>query len=107
MASKISGLSGAPAPVGASRRAEKSRDATSGGSTDTAGSASSGDVQITSSASLLSSLEQQLHALPAVNEQRVAQLRNAIESGSYSVQPQHVADQLIQTEQTLAQISGG
>lgn len=106
MSGKISGLSGTPAPVGAGRRADKPRDASSGGAA-AAGSAGSGDVQITSSASLLASLEQQLHNMPAVNEQRVAQLRTAIENGSYSVQPQHVADQLLQMEHSLAQISGG
>lgn len=106
MASKISGLSGAPAPVAAGRRADKSRDATSGGSS-AAGSTGSGDVQITSSASLLASLEQQLHNMPAVDEQRVAQFRTAIENGSYTVQPQHVADQLLQIEHSLVQISGG
>jgi hypothetical protein len=89
MSGKISGLSGTPAPVGAGRRADKPRDASSGGAA-AAGSAGSGDVQITSSASLLASLEQQLHTMPAVNEQ-----------------PQHVADQLLQMEHSLAQISGG
>ena len=106
MASKISGVSGSPAPVGAGRGAQKARDAASGGSAG-AGSAGSGDVQITSSASLLASLEQQLHSLPAVDAQRVAQFRMAIENGSYSVQPQHVADQLMQIEHALAQATGG
>ena len=106
MASKISGVSGSPAPVGAGRGAQKARDAVSGGAAG-AGSAGSSDVQITSSASLLASLEQQLHNLPAVDAQRVAQFRMAIENGSYSVQPQHVADQLMQIEHALAQVTGG
>lgn len=105
MASKISGLSGAPAPVGAGRRADKARDAASTDSpTD---SAAGGDVEITSSASLLASLEQQLHDMPAVDERRVAHYRTAIDSGRYTVQPQHVADQLMQIEHSLAQVSGG
>ena len=106
MSGKISGLSGTPAPVGAGPRADKPRDASGGGAV-AAGSGGSGDVQITRTASLLASLEQQLHDMPAVNEQRVAQLRAAIENGSYSVQPQQVADQLMQMEHSLAQISGG
>ncbi len=104
MASKISNLSSAPAPVGAGHRADKARDAVSGGAAAAAGS---GDVQITRSASLLASLERQLHGMPALDERRVAQYRTAIENGSYTVQPRHVAEQLMQIEHSLAQISGG
>ena len=42
--------------------------------------------------------------LPAVNEQRVAQLRTAIEQGTYQVRPQHIADQLMSLERALNQL---
>lgn len=105
MPSKINSLSGAPGAVGSGRRAPKAGDASSGGSTGT--SSTPGDVHITGSASLLATLEQQLRNVPEVNQARVAQFRTAIESGSYTVQPGQVADQLMQIEHSLAQIAGG
>ncbi len=110
MASKIDSFSGAPASVEAGHRAGKARSATAAATSEAAaGSAGSapGDVHITDSANLLARLAQQLHAMPAVNEARVAQFRSAIESGSYTVQSGHVAAQLMQLEHSLAQIVGG
>jgi negative regulator of flagellin synthesis FlgM len=107
MSNKISGLSGgSTAPIGAGRAAEKTRDATSDGSSAPASSSSSdaGDVHITDSASQLASLEQAVRSLPAVDPARVAQFSSAIEQGTYTVQPQHVADQLMQLEQSLGQL---
>lgn len=66
-----------------------------------------GDVHITDSASQLASLEQTLRSLPAVDPVRVAQFQAAIEQGSYTVQPQHVADQLLQLEQALGPLPKG
>jgi negative regulator of flagellin synthesis FlgM len=106
MPSKISGLSGSPAAsVGAGRAAEKTRDPVTGGASSPAGSTPSdvGDVHITDSASQLASLEQAVRSLPAVDPARVAQFSSAIEQGTYTVQPQHVADQLIRLEQALGQ----
>ncbi|HVS77770.1 MAG TPA: flagellar biosynthesis anti-sigma factor FlgM [Steroidobacteraceae bacterium] len=109
MTNKISGLSGSPAAsIGAGRAAEKSRDPVTGGSSGSAGaSAAAGDVHITDSASQLASLEQAVRSLPAVDPARVAQFRTAIEQGTYTVQPQHVADQLMQLEQSLEQLPEG
>ena len=107
MPSKISGLSGSPAAsIGAGRPAEKTRDPVTGGSAPTsAGSSSgSGDVHITDSASQLASLEQTVRSLPAVDPVRVAQFQTAIDQGTYTVQPQHVADQLLQLEDSLKQL---
>lgn len=113
MPNKISGLNSEPAPVGAGRPANKLRDAVTGSSasagasstTSGAGSsAGSGEVHITDSASQLATLEQAVRSLPAVDPARVAQFRTAIEQGTYTVQPQHVADQLMKLEQALGQL---
>jgi negative regulator of flagellin synthesis FlgM len=106
MPNKISGLSSDPAPIGAGRPADRVRDAVTGGSAARAdgSSAASGDVHITDSASQLATLEQTLRSLPAVDETRVTQFRTAIEQGTYTVQPQQVAEQLMQLEQSLAQL---
>ena len=109
MPNKISGLSSDPAAsIGASRAAEKARDPVTGASSTTAESSSgTGDVHITDSASQLASLEQAVRNLPAVDPVRVAQFQMAIEQGTYTVQPQHVADQLMQLEQSLEQLQDG
>lgn len=109
MANKISGLSSDPAPIGAGRPANTVRDAATGSSAPAPApasnsSAGSGDVHITDSASQLASLEQTLRSMPAVDEARVMQARTAIEQGTYTVQPQQIADQLLQLEHSLAQL---
>ena len=106
MANKISGLSGSStASIGAGSPAAKTRDAATGGSPAPAGSPpATGDVHITDSASQLASLEQAVRSLPAVDAARVAQFSTAIEQGNYTVQPQHVADQLLQLEQALGHL---
>ena len=106
MPNKISGLSGNPAAsVGAGRPAEKTRDPVTGGASAPASPApAKGEVHITDSASQLASLESTLRSLPAVDPTRVALCQSAIEQGTYTVQPQHVADQLMQLEQSFKQL---
>lgn len=109
MSTKISGLSGSleASALDAGRPAEKARDPTTGGSATPEGSSPrTNEVHITDSASQLASLEQTLRSLPAVDGARVAQLQAAIEQGTYTVQPQRVADQLLQLEQALAGLPG-
>ncbi|HZT03878.1 MAG TPA: flagellar biosynthesis anti-sigma factor FlgM [Steroidobacteraceae bacterium] len=109
MSNKISGLSSDLTPIGAGRPAQKARDAATGSSSPEAdvSSAATADVHITDSASQLATLEQTLRSLPAVDEGRVAQFRTAIEQGSYAVQPQQIADQLMQLERSLSQLPEG
>jgi negative regulator of flagellin synthesis FlgM len=101
MSSKINGFDSRPAPVGPGRAIERPRDATSGGqgSRD-----SSGGVHITGTASHLAALEQTLQELPAVNEARVAEIRQAIEEGRYAVSAERIADGLARMEQALARL---
>lgn len=110
MANKISGLSSDAALVGAGSPAAKVRDAATGGSSATTTSSSSepsGEVHITDSASQLATLEQTLRSMPAVDEARVTQFRTAIDQGTYTVQPQRIADQLMKLEQSLGQLPEG
>jgi negative regulator of flagellin synthesis FlgM len=97
---------GTTASIEAGRPAAPARDAVTGGSPAQTGSvpATTGDLHITDSASQLASLEQQVRSLPAVDPARVAQFSTAIEQGTYSVQPQQIADQLLQLEQALGQL---
>ena len=96
MASKINGIEGGGgASAGASRVSRGTRGVPSSSQTP-------GDVHITDTATRLAALEQTVSDLPAVNESRVAQMRTAIEQGTYQVAPQQVADRLTQLEQALS-----
>jgi len=108
VSSKISGIDSAPiASVGPGRAVQRPQDATSGGVGSNASQDNSQDVQITGTARHLADLEQKVRDLPAVNEQRVADIRNAIDQGTYTVRPQHIADQLMSLERALAQLPDG
>lgn len=107
MASNISGIDGAqgPSSIGAGRPIQRSQDAVTGGpSADTSKGSSQQNVQITGTARQLADLDQHVRSLPDVNEQKVAQLRSAIEQGTYQVRPQHIADQLMSLERSLGSL---
>ena len=103
MTNKISGLSPSALPDALSSGGAGGAAPSSAGSAP----ASTGDLHITDSASQLASLEQSVRSLPAVDPVRVAQLQTAIEQGTYTVQPRQVADQLIQLESALGQLTKG
>ena len=101
MSSKISGVDTRTGPVGAGRAVERARDAATGAKQD-GGGASSGGVHITGTARQLADLEQVVKDMPAVDEARVAAVRQALEAGTYQVQSERIADQLLHIEQVLA-----
>jgi negative regulator of flagellin synthesis FlgM len=85
---------------------QRSSDAASGG-TQVSGGSSSGtaeNVQISGGARNLASLEQAVKDLPAVNTAKVAQISAAIAQGTYTVNPQHIADRLMQMDKELSRL---
>jgi negative regulator of flagellin synthesis FlgM len=104
---KISGIDPAQiASVGAGRPVQRSQDPVSGGTSADTSKGGSQDVQITGTARQLADLDQKVRDLPDVNEERVSQLRTAIEQGTYQVRPQHIADQLMSLERSLGSLPG-
>ncbi|MCH9695745.1 MAG: flagellar biosynthesis anti-sigma factor FlgM [Gammaproteobacteria bacterium] len=66
--------------------------------------ASSNDtVNLTSSAKLLERLDKTLESLPAVNSERVAEIRNAIESGNYEIDSDAIADAMIRLDRSFGE----
>ena len=61
----------------------------------------SDQVTITPSAAKLQAVEQKLAAVPVVDQQRVEQLRSAIESGEYQVDAKRTAEKFLQFECNL------
>jgi negative regulator of flagellin synthesis FlgM len=97
---KISGIDASRvASIDAGRAVTRPSDATAGASQGADNAAD--NVQITGTARNLARLEQTVRDLPVVDESRVAHIRSQIEQGTYSVRPQHVADQLLSLERAL------
>jgi negative regulator of flagellin synthesis FlgM len=97
--SKISGVEPKPVRVAASSAVRSTRDAASPASDNaTAGT----DVHLTGAARGLAAIEHSLRALPAVDELRVAAVKQRLQDGSYEVDPQRVADRLLRMEADLA-----
>ncbi len=55
-------------------------------------------VSMTSEAARLQKIEEQLSAVPAVNSQKVAEIKAAIANGSFTIDPQAIASKLIAYE---------
>lgn len=65
------------------------------------------EVQITPTAQLLASLEQQLAATPEVDQGRVDAIRQALSNGSYQVDSGRVADGVLAAQKFTAQAAAG
>jgi negative regulator of flagellin synthesis FlgM len=102
VANKINDLTSNVTAGQSSAAVAPARDPSTG--TAAASPAATGEVHITDTATQLAALEQGLRASPAVDSARVAQLRGAIEQGSYSVDPQQVATQLVALERALGNL---
>ena len=63
--------------------------------------ATSDRVSLTGEAQKLKELESELATQPVVDSQRVNAVRNALEDGSFAVDPQRIAEKLISLEQAL------
>ena len=107
MANTINSYSGSGAASVTSSRStqtssrESASTATSENSQSGAGNA---EVQITSTAASLASLGQRISTLPDINQNRVAQISQALANGTYSISADKIASGLLQSDQGLAQI---
>lgn len=99
VANKINGLETKPARIAATSAVTRRTDAAPE-STDVPADAGS-DVQLTGAARGLAALEQSLRAQPAVDEARVAAVKQRLQNGSYEVDPQRVADKLLRLDSDL------
>lgn len=106
MSQKIDGVELRPVRVSAGSPVRRSADGTADRSSG-GGESAGGDVQITSAARHLASLEQAILDLPAVDPARVEKVQQRLASGRYEVDPQRVADGLARMDRELARLLGG
>ncbi len=72
---------------------------TSGGTST--GSPTADSVNLTGQARQLLALEAQIASEPVVDTQRVQSVRTAVESGTFTINPERIADKMISLEQAL------
>jgi negative regulator of flagellin synthesis FlgM len=94
--SRINGLETKPVRVAPGSAVHKRAEQAAGKAGNSVDSES--DVQLTGAARNLAQLEQTLRAMPAVDELRVAAVKQRLDSGEYQVDPQRVADKLLHLE---------
>jgi negative regulator of flagellin synthesis FlgM len=97
------GIDGRPAQVAPERGVKRVKDSTDAAPSAAKGASANEGVRITDSARQLAALEQAIRALPDVDDAKVSEIRNAIESGTYEVSPDRIADKLMRWEKELAQ----
>jgi negative regulator of flagellin synthesis FlgM len=104
VASRIKGLDGGSIGPDSSNPIEKVRVSTPVGSGSPGTSASSprsDSVHITDSAKALSSLSQAVNDTPDVDMNRVAAVQQALATGSYRINPERIANNMLALEQDL------
>jgi negative regulator of flagellin synthesis FlgM len=79
---------------------DKSDTGSSSGESGTTGN-SADRVSLTGEARQLQQLESQIANEPVVDSQRVEAVRSAVENGTFTVNPDRIADKLIGLEQAL------
>jgi negative regulator of flagellin synthesis FlgM len=99
MANKISGIDGRPVQVGGGAPVSRVRDTTDGRKTET--TTPNSNIDVSDTARTLAALEEQIAAMPVVNESRVESVRRALDEGRYHVDAQRVADKMMRFEGDL------
>jgi negative regulator of flagellin synthesis FlgM len=73
----------------------------------TAATGQSSEVDITPTAQLMASLEQQVASTPAIDQSRVDSISQALSNGSYQIDSGRIADGLLSAQKFDAQASAG
>ena len=103
MANDISGINSSRTHQTGERNVTGAKKESSDSTRDTSSRASSGSdkVSLTDTAERLKSLEQQLASQPEVDKGRVSSVQHAISNGEYKVDPERVADKMIDFESSF------
>lgn len=104
MANKIGGFDNRPVRTGADRQVERA-DARATAGQPAAATPAGSSVTLTDAAKRLAALERAVAAVPDVDMARVEELRNAIESGRYTVDAERIATRLLDIERDLASVA--
>jgi negative regulator of flagellin synthesis FlgM len=104
MTDRINGQGFRPADAAGARRADTAKragDSSSGESSAASAPTASDTVNLTRSGLLLSKLEEIVHNAPVVDLDRVRSIKDALASGSYEIDDQRVADNMLRFDREL------
>jgi len=96
IASLVTQTSGQGAPVG--KQGHSHTNSPSGDSAATPGG--SDWISLTGEARQLQELENRLASQPVVDSQRVAAVRSAVENGTFTINPERIAEKMMSKEET-------
>lgn len=103
MADKINGYGGGGVDISTTRLRAIERGENAGQSRKPASaSASADDVQLTHTATSLKQIETRLASIPDVDRARVEAVRQRVESGTWKMDANRIADRLMRFERDLA-----
>lgn len=96
-------IEGTPPPAVRSTGPVGGRVAAAGGdrSSPVEASRPADSLRLTGEAASLQALQRELAAAPAVDQARVAEVRQALESGSYRIDPAKIAERMLDLDQQL------
>jgi len=98
MANDISGINSSRSQQAGERNISGTKKESSDSTSSSSGSSSADKVSLTDTAARLKALEHQLSNQPEIDSNRVSDVQNAISSGDYKVDPQRVADKMMDFE---------
>ena len=104
MTERINGQGFRPTDAAGTRRTDATKrtgDSSSGESSATNAPSTSDQVNLTRSGVLLSKLEEIVQSAPAVDVDRVRAIKDALASGSYEIDDQRVADNMLRFDREL------
>jgi len=104
MANDISGINSSRSQQTGDRSVtSKKNESTDSSSRSSAGSSPGSDkVSLTNTAERLKALEEQLAKQPEIDSDRVSDVQNAISKGKYKVDPERVADKMMNFEASFS-----
>ena len=109
MANRIKGLDGGSIGTGSSNPLEGIRGSTPVKTATTgpgpASSSQADSVHITDSARTMAALSLAVSSSPDIDTARVAVVQQALDAGQYTINPERIADRLVQLEQDLGSTS--
>ncbi|HED18728.1 MAG TPA: flagellar biosynthesis anti-sigma factor FlgM [Gammaproteobacteria bacterium] len=98
IASLVTPASGQGAPVESQEKERSNSSSVDSGNTGN----SSDRVSLTGEARRLKELETRLASTPVVDSQRVKAVRSAIENGTFTINPERIAEKLVSLEVALS-----
>jgi len=102
MANDISGINSSRSQQAGERSISGSKKESSGSNSSSAASSSADRVSLTDTAERLKALEHQLTMQPEIDKARVSDVQNAISNGNYKVDPERVADKMMNFEASFS-----